>query len=523
MLAEYEPVVPIDVDQPDYQPINQPANRMSKYERYSALVKNVNAAKKELKDLRPLRARKAMFDDEWKVVDIPVTRGTGRRYHYATRRPRRYNGRRRYRGRGGYFADLLGAGAGALGKALNPFTSFAGVNTSNWGAPATKWGEDIERGLFKRYMGSGAYGDNSTDVAPNTRIEQEVPQFVSPMQCGEEGCILVVNREYLGDVNSSTGFSINQTIVLNPGIPESFPWLSAIAQNFTQYRFKSLIFTFKSTSGALSTTQALGEIIGACQYDVYAAAFTNKTQMLNEIFSSSKVPSMDAIFPIECDPKQTMNTGLMYVRGGAVPSGQDKRFYDMGTFYLASNGMNVANITMGELWVSYVVELIKPQLASTDIAPQVGACAHYWTQGATAGTPTHNLTSVFDNIGLTWGDNGVILPADFQGDLLFNFIWSGPTGATAVAPQISYGYTGATGINVFGYEGSEEQYSFVCANGNVVNTMPANLAVRVPNTGIWSGSIQTVVLGTTGVFPTGAAATTTLDVFVNAYPVNSLK
>jgi len=492
---------------------------------YLAGQSELQRIRKLLREAAPKRARKVFFVGDDQPSWIPATgsyrkrrfgsRGYTPRYRSYSRRSYGGYGRRRYSGRGGYFADILGAGAGFLGNGLNKYLKpLSGVDTSNWGSAVTKWGEGVERGLFNRYMGSGAY-DNKAAVGPNSRLEQSVPQF-DQSSC-REGCTEITNREFLGDITSSTAFNIAQTIALNPGISESFPWLSSVAQNYCQYRFRSLIFTFKSTSGALSTTQALGEIIGAANYNVYEKAFTNKTQMLNEVFSSSKVPSEDCLFPIECDPSQTTGTGLLYIRGASgVPSNQDQRFYDLGTFYLATTGQPAGGVVLGELWVSYVVEFYKPQLNSIGVEPSSGACAHYAGTTYSNSTPLNLPAMQFDNIGGTIGTRGYIFPADFSGDVFMCCMWVGSSGVTPVSPNITGSTAGITALSVLQNDTGAGIAASVGASG--ATQFIFNFVFRISNTGAYAGVAQTLLLSTGGTLP---ASPVSVDVVINTYPVNS--
>jgi hypothetical protein len=47
----------------------------------------------------------------------------------------------------------------------------------------------------------------------------------------------------------------------------------------------------------------------------------------------------------------------------SLPEGADKQFYDLGLFQLATQGMQNAVGTIGELWCSYEVEFFKPQIS----------------------------------------------------------------------------------------------------------------------------------------------------------------
>lgn len=416
-----------------------------KWKQFNASVR----ALREFAEKNPLYSRpRTYYDAANNKVQMPGYRkrytwgGSGAYYRRRGAFRRRFGGyrrrfggykrRRRWYGRGGYFASRIGDLAGWGGKAISPLVKWlGGVDRSDeWREAAKKWGIGLEKAAFNKYMGSGAY--NKVATGPNERLEQEVPEFATPG--AEEGCVTVVNREYLGDILSNTTFGIEVAIALNPGMAESFPWLSQVAKNFCQYKFQSLMFTFKSTSGALSTTQALGEIIGAANYNVYEAAFTNKQQMLNEVFSQSKVPSEDALFPIECDPNQTTGQGLLYVRGGPTSSG-DQRLYDLGTFYLATNGQASANVTLGELWVSYAVKLYKPQLPNSTVSGTnltiISNTAY--TDAAPLGTGTQTVTQ--NDLGVTVTGTTITFPELASGTYLIWVYWIGSSVATTVGSQ----------------------------------------------------------------------------------------
>lgn len=231
---------------------------------------------------------------------------------------------------------------------------------------------------------------------------------------GIEGCTVLANREYLGDILSSQNFAMSVSATINPGLSEYFPWLSSVAKNYTQYRFRSLMFHYKSTSGALTTTQALGQIIGSANYNVYEAEPTTKSQLLNTIFAQSTVPSEDCNFAIECEPSQTVTGGLLYVRGG-TPAQGDLRLYDLGNFYLATNGMSADNVKMGELWISYEIELYKPQLPSNSIAGSnlTIISNNAYTNAAPLGSGTQLVTQ--NDLGLTVTGTVITFPELAQG------------------------------------------------------------------------------------------------------------
>jgi len=205
--------------------------------------------------------------------------------------------------------------------------------------------------LINRITGQGDY-----TVKSNTLIK------ASPVPSFGKGCIRMQHREMLTNVIGNTGFAI-EAFDLNPGLSETFPWLSQIAQNFEMYKFHGMIFEYVSTSGdaLTSTNTALGKVIMATDYNVLDANFENEQQMYTTEFSNSGKPAMNLIHAVECAPPENP-LKLYYIRTGAPQTGSDQRFYDLGKFQIATSGMQANSVNVGELWVSYDVSLCKPSL-----------------------------------------------------------------------------------------------------------------------------------------------------------------
>lgn len=271
--------------------------------------------------------------------------------------------------------------------------------------------------------GRGAYTINKNILYDNYT---GAPKFVENSRA-----IRVCHKEYLGDISSSINFSSTQ-YPINPGMVNTFPWLSTLAANFEQYQIQGMIFYFRSMSAEAlnSTNTALGTIIMSTQYDALDTAFGSKYEMENWEYSSSAKPSSDQLHPIECDPRQTTIEHL-YVRSGSVPSGADQRLYDLGTFTIASVGSQAAAV-VGELWVSYCVDLYKPLFEpgsnlvySAHYTIPVGGITTSAYFGSSIPSPTSyvsgsNLAITFTNTTMTFPNNigsGVFLIfLAYQGD-----------------------------------------------------------------------------------------------------------
>jgi hypothetical protein len=205
--------------------------------------------------------------------------------------------------------------------------------------------------FLSRITGMGDY-----EVRENTLFHGQVPEFGK----GHHS-VSIRNREFLGDVTGSTAWTTTN-FTINPGVVSTFPWLSKMSHLYQQYTIKGLIFEFRSTSATAlnSTNTALGTVVMATRYNVYDEPFASKLEAENHDFSTSNRPSESMIHPIECDPRETPYT-THFVRNGGLSASEDQRLYDWGVFTIATVGMQ-ASSTIGELWVSYDIEFIKPRL-----------------------------------------------------------------------------------------------------------------------------------------------------------------
>lgn len=222
-------------------------------------------------------------------------------------------------------------------------------------------------------------GDYHVSGAGGIRNDNGPPQF-APGRTPR-----IAHREYLGDITSSIDFNAN-TYNLNPGDPQTFPWLEKIAKNFEEYKFHGLVFEFKSTSATAlnSVNTALGTVVMATQYDSVEPTFSNKRTMENHEFASSTMPYQSVLHAVETKPSRTSISTNLYVLAGAQPPDTDIRLYNLGKFTIATVGMQAAS-NIGELWVSYDIEFFKPQLLDIGDA---NVYAHYSTNSLHGSQPS---------------------------------------------------------------------------------------------------------------------------------------
>lgn len=185
------------------------------------------------------------------------------------------------------------------------------------------------------------------------------------MRSGPRG-ITVVHKEYLMDIKPTDLFTV-QKLQLNPGLSQTFPWLSQITDAYEQYRFKGLVFEYKSTAALFTPgaqTAALGTVIMACNYNANSPTFGSKREMENYVGANSTTPTSNMAMAVNVN---NPITDLAYIRlGQPTEENFDLRLYDIGSFQIATVGNQIPTApatpgSIGELWATYEVELFKPK------------------------------------------------------------------------------------------------------------------------------------------------------------------
>jgi len=175
--------------------------------------------------------------------------------------------------------------------------------------------------------------------------------------------ITVRHREFLSDVPASFDFNIFG-IDINPGLVQSFPWLSQIASIYETYKVRKLLFCFEPTSAATE----VGSVYMGIDYNTYDAAPIDKQTLMSYQGTSRSQVWQRSQFIV---PLAAMNKAYKerYIRSGPLPD-QDLKTFDVGTFYLAVSGCSVsADAPVGELYIEYDIELITPTGHNVDSLP----------------------------------------------------------------------------------------------------------------------------------------------------------
>lgn len=323
---------------------------------------------------------------------------------------------------GGLWSPSLGNAMGTAGDWLGKITGFGDYKT-----------------MINPKIAQSLQSNSLLDIG-----KTDPPQFVATPSAG----VRVRHREYIQDVISNTAlYSAQIQLNINPGLFNSFPWLSGVANNFQQYKIHGLIFEFVTTSGnsVASTNTSLGEVMMGIAYNAGNAIYTTKQQMLNDEFAVSIIPSCNGICAAECDPRQT-TIDKLYVRSGAVPAGEDIRLYDLGLFQLAVGGNPASNNVLGELYMSYDIEFFKTTLPTSDYS--VASHLHLTGVSSSAFLGTA-FTSNLNTMVLSVTGTGTVLNIAAGNVGAFMLIWDGfgNSGATQAYP--TYTFTNLTNPNTF--------------------------------------------------------------------------
>lgn len=213
--------------------------------------------------------------------------------------------------------------------------------------------------------------------AGSLRMGQAPPAIVNSKS---RGGVIIRHREYLDDISPSAAWNPTK-YSLNPGQSTTFPWLAVIAQAYQQYEWRGVVFEYRSMASAVVTDSTksgnIGTVVFCANYDVNHDEPLDKKEALNMEYSQSKKINQDLMYPIECKRRLSTGTRLKIRHGdeplapGAVaPQGWDRSLYDFCDVYVGSEGASGTG-KIGELWITYEVELMKPRYDNMTSGPAI--------------------------------------------------------------------------------------------------------------------------------------------------------
>lgn len=366
------------------------------------------------------------------------------------------------------------------------------------------------RGLFnpRNVSGFGAYYGGAAGRGRRMRVGTGPPTIRN-----SKNGVIIRHREFISDIVSSIAFA-SSVFTLNPGLPVGFPWLSRVAQNFESWKPRGMLVEYRTTSSdtLLAANPALGSVVIATQYNTLASDFVNKQAMENYEGATSCKPSVSMIHLIETGRAQTL-IDHMDIRSAPVPANADARLYDLGKVQVSTVGSQAAGNIIGELWISYEVELMNPRIPDDPLV----STAHFLLPSATvAGTETPvrpfgtGVNAYLPTAGSSMGDarvgssgaaNGYITLGQFSEGLYMvvcNFPWTnaGTQGAWTVTAVTNCTVANAWNGNAVGL--SQEIDAGTATAGST------NLAFIMNATGAYASVTITSSSNAAGTYATNA-------------------
>lgn len=172
----------------------------------------------------------------------------------------------------------------------------------------------------------------------------------------------ICKSEFVGMVTGSVTFATTTfpgysdgRLILNPGLENTFPWLSAIAANFESYKFHSIGLRYVPTTNLNATGNVyIVPVIDPIQ-STPAASREIFSEFMDVVDTNVKLPAY-CPFPLG---RKTEPYRWRYVRYDPSDT-TDQVTKDLG-FFMIGRGGCADTTDQGELWIEYDVELFNPR------------------------------------------------------------------------------------------------------------------------------------------------------------------
>lgn len=408
-------------------------------------------------------------------------------------------------------AKKMRKGGAKAGKKLGQFSGLPGG-----GAAGRAMGKSAGA-LISRLMGSGEY-TMSPPVSKNSLFGAGSVSTATSFGTSTKG-VRIQHREFIGDVTTglTAGAFINQEYRINPSNGLIWPWLAQMSPFYEEYKFHGLVFHFVSSTSPYLAGGALGTYVMTMAYNATAPKFASKAQAENSDYAISERLDRNALYGVEC-AEGHMVQPFYYVdtAGSTTPV----NLTDMGLFqFCVAPGSTVAASTViGELWVTYDVELNRPRLG-----PERSGYFHQTRTGAVAATPCGTVDTWNKSFGTlsstAIGTGGRIISLDGAkvADIYeINLAWvGGASVGNCTAPAVVYTnceeyntYLNGTSATRTGGAGS------VCTN--------FELTIMLKVTAYTFGNPPRITLGTGGILPSAASVDIDINIVANGLDALSL-
>ena len=326
-------------------------------------------------------------------------------------------------------------------------------------------------------IGSGDYRATGL-TAHNSLIQNNIPATIS----FTDRTIRIAHREYVCDIVTSSDSSFkSDQFVVNANYTTTFPYLSGIATQFEKYRFKGLVFEFISTTTPYATAgTTVGTVVMACQFNTANPDFNSKTQMENVENAISVRLDQNALYGVECKDQVQNWYYTRHLGAGANEATNVSNIYDLCDFSIATVGSPGSSKPVGELWVTYDVELTGPRLPDVRYGYLHVSCTDPSTGYPFGGSSRNVVRSGI--LAQSTINSSSVDSVDFNNVLVGDIL------------SVDYTYKAATaGSNLLGLTLTNCEYVKILANGTVgvlaepavsTSTTTAGLSAYIRITGI---------------------------------------
>jgi hypothetical protein len=250
-----------------------------------------------------------------------------------------------------------------------------------------------------------------------------------PVVHTEGDAVVVTHSELFDWPVGSLAYSVNLLAHINPGKQQVFPWLGGVAQNFEEYRFRKLEFKYEPRC----STQQAGQLVMA----IDPKSGDRRPDSIQTMSTYSMRANTAMWKPTSIKAEKGILAPRRFVRSDQIVNDDVKSLYDVGSFILVTDGAAPAAAIIGEVEVSYTVELYNPASPPETFIPAM------WINGVASGASPSNL---FGNAPATGGH--LFSEQDVNGVSLKNCVQTGVNQPTRYIAWLYVAGTGLTGGSV---------------------------------------------------------------------------
>jgi hypothetical protein len=257
----------------------------------------------------------------------------------------------------------------------------------------------------------------------------------------QNGRTIIRHSEYVQPVLGTIGFS-TLALQINPGLSQTFPWLSSVGNNYDKYRWKKLAFHLVP----VSATSSSGRIALAFSFDALQPPPQTPQQLFSIVPNDEQAVWAETAISVPCKKdefylrNQAILTQGLYGTSIASLVNTDRKTYDMGALFVSTNYCSSSQ-TVAELYVSYEIELIDP---TAQPGPQASEIVVYTSTLANLFPP--NTTSLLGTSAVYDSAYTSTLTVTAPGTYLINYIQFGTVFTASTTISATVGTVSVTNV-----------------------------------------------------------------------------